>query len=926
MYRAFDPEYLYPVDYEPAHYSKEEIICPGSDQEDDISVEERARKKRRIEEKGLEYLLGTAPFIFTATLRGPFDKGWRNPWAKRKDGHEVGHRDVTQDEVKLSSEEPPSVLPPPPPNVEHVPDGDDAPQDDGAPHITARRSPKDDRNKSHELVPLLPTPRQPSRSSPIRHSDWLKRDDGRRTIANKRQSLSPTTRLNAHEPLQKRKSSNARQKRMSQMELEKPFKIIKISEWDSQMERSMPKKDTSKENPPRKPHKHDQVKTVSMSRHNVLKQRSPKPIRLQEQQSQVKTEGDKESMRPAPRKRYVHRERTVTKESLSHMSHVDDSFKANPVPLQEQPKPGDVSHDILSEEVPKKYVSATSESSHAHSSSDERVLNVVDGDMSAQGVSSLGSPKARSQEILKSTASKHLSSKQNGSQVRDSRPTSRSANEKSNDKSGTWTQPHPQQNAQETKTSSVVSRKALSKESSNLPEAQHKDIPPPLPTTLTRSSTNLLETEKQLPNPIFGDGDSYMNMSTQAAIEKVGRKLQEDILTSFANPPAPSDVRKIVSNRGTTRQAPMNAQAMLNETAPFDISITDQQQAEGPGRRKSSRKRSSQQQSPSDPDPAPLRSYSPNMSTSVSRSNSYDHSSTPSSQAGDPTHPERSPPSFYMSASSKPSATISSHAHPPPSTDIDDLTSFSIQPDGTLIETRIYQDGQQRDPFPVPEEFTSLPSFSISSKPPTSSAYNKVSFSTTTNNHNHRSSQKSNSFQLPLQLSAEYHSQSQPLPHRSTKEVPAHERRPTSGSRFDSGSQRPSSQHNQHNQHNHRSSQASQSQPKSSSRHLWDRLSIPPPPLSAAAPAPAAADVNVDKEGRDGGESQNINTQDREAEKFIEDAGAGKLLGDGEWDLEREVRRMGRDGRDGRGGHGKGGDADDVVVREKKGRKSRVLR
>ena len=904
MYRAFDPEYLYPVDYEPAYYEREEIVWPGSDQEDNLSVEERARKKRRIEEKGLEYLLGAAPFILTATLRGPFENGWRNPWAKKKDGDELGDLGVRQDEIKLSSEEPPSALPPAPADVEHVPNKDDGPQDTADPHIAARRSPKYERNKSYELVPLLPTSIQASRSSPIRNSDWLKRDDGRRTIANRRQSVSPTTRLKTHDSPQKRNSpSVARQKRMSQMEHEKAFKIIKISDWDSQMERSMPKQNHSKGTASRKPHKHDQVKTVSMSRHNVLKQRSPKPIRLEEHLSKVTAEGDKESMKPAPRKRYVHRERTVAKESLSHMSHVDDSFKAERR-RSSQSKPDQVSHDESSKEVPKKYVSATSGSSRAHSSSDERVPDVVEGGMLAQGHSHRGSPNGDGRERSMPIASECLPSTQTRSQVRDSRPTSRSANDKSNDKNEGENQPKPQQDAQTTKTSSVMSRKALSKESSNLPEAQPKDIPPPLPTTLTRSSTNLLETEKQLPTPIFGDGDSYLNWSTQAAIEKVGRKLQEDVLTSFAHPPAPSDVRKINNTSETSRQVPTSKQAMADEVSPFDMPITEKQPGEGLRTRGSSRRRLFQQRSPSDSNPAPLRSYSPNMSTSVSRSNSYDQSQSSSSQAGEPTHPERSPPSFYMSASSKPSAITSSHAHPPPSTDNDVLTSFSIQPDGTLIETRIYQDGQQRDPFPIPEEFTSLPSFSISSKPPTSSApYNKFSFVTTTNNHNnnHRSTQRSSPYQLPLQLSAEYHSQSQPLPHPSTKYKP--EGRPA----FGSGSQRPpSSQHNQH-QHNHRYSQPSQSQSQSRPLYRLDGFSIPP------ASAPALADKEDGVGGVGVSESQNTNTQDREAEKFIEDAGAGDLLGDGEWDLEREVRRMGRDGRNGDG------------VRDKKRREREVL-
>lgn len=43
----------------------------------------RARKRRRIEAIANQYIkLGRAPLIVSAGLRGPFDNGWTNPWAK----------------------------------------------------------------------------------------------------------------------------------------------------------------------------------------------------------------------------------------------------------------------------------------------------------------------------------------------------------------------------------------------------------------------------------------------------------------------------------------------------------------------------------------------------------------------------------------------------------------------------------------------------------------------------------------------------------------------------------------------------------------------------------------------------------------------------------------------------------------------------
>ncbi|KAA8625096.1 inositol hexakisphosphate kinase 2 [Pyrenophora tritici-repentis] len=44
--------------------------------------EERAAKRRRIEAIASQYLRGRPPVIITAGLRGPFNNGWKNPWAR----------------------------------------------------------------------------------------------------------------------------------------------------------------------------------------------------------------------------------------------------------------------------------------------------------------------------------------------------------------------------------------------------------------------------------------------------------------------------------------------------------------------------------------------------------------------------------------------------------------------------------------------------------------------------------------------------------------------------------------------------------------------------------------------------------------------------------------------------------------------------
>lgn len=53
---------------------------PASD--DELSEAERAAKRQRIEKLAESYLHGQPLFILSASLRGPFDQGWRNPWKK----------------------------------------------------------------------------------------------------------------------------------------------------------------------------------------------------------------------------------------------------------------------------------------------------------------------------------------------------------------------------------------------------------------------------------------------------------------------------------------------------------------------------------------------------------------------------------------------------------------------------------------------------------------------------------------------------------------------------------------------------------------------------------------------------------------------------------------------------------------------------
>ena len=73
-----------PLHFEPIETPPEGVLYPGSDQEEEYDEGKRAKKKLRIELLAKQYLEGRGLLIQSAALRGPFDKGWVNPWASKK--------------------------------------------------------------------------------------------------------------------------------------------------------------------------------------------------------------------------------------------------------------------------------------------------------------------------------------------------------------------------------------------------------------------------------------------------------------------------------------------------------------------------------------------------------------------------------------------------------------------------------------------------------------------------------------------------------------------------------------------------------------------------------------------------------------------------------------------------------------------------
>ena len=73
-----------PLHFEPIVVPPEDLLYLGSDEEQ--TPDRRHHKKQRIEELGQKYLEGKPLFIQSASLRGPLHKGWVNPWANKRVG------------------------------------------------------------------------------------------------------------------------------------------------------------------------------------------------------------------------------------------------------------------------------------------------------------------------------------------------------------------------------------------------------------------------------------------------------------------------------------------------------------------------------------------------------------------------------------------------------------------------------------------------------------------------------------------------------------------------------------------------------------------------------------------------------------------------------------------------------------------------
>lgn len=95
MVTAFTKRPTSPLHLETAAVAPEDILHFAP--EDDFTTERHRRKRRRIEELGQQYLEGKPLVILSASFRGPLSNGWANPWAKRRAPTTDGLRDASKE-------------------------------------------------------------------------------------------------------------------------------------------------------------------------------------------------------------------------------------------------------------------------------------------------------------------------------------------------------------------------------------------------------------------------------------------------------------------------------------------------------------------------------------------------------------------------------------------------------------------------------------------------------------------------------------------------------------------------------------------------------------------------------------------------------------------------------------------------------------
>lgn len=645
-----------PVSYENAPQSVEDVICPGSDDEES-SDERREKKRRRIEAFATQYLQGRALLIQTAGLKGPFESGWRNPWARQTKAYYTNdiQRIPEAEQVPVAALSPEQEQPSEPPLEQPLKQSLEQPleqpleQGKSKSNIAEANTDTTSERSAIEVVPIPKLTRDHLHEN--KEHAYL-RDDA--NISSSVETWLERTRV---------PSSSA------------------IGEFHEKLTPTPSPVKLPRKNVPKRPTDAKVEQTSKFA--NCKKARSPKPS--------VRTIPPSTAL-PEFRYRYTRTGSTTTSERAR---------KAH--------------DDAVTEQLYAHKGSRTSSTSSSGSSAFAEALEAAQTKASSGGQSTSctssqkiqanKSPFANAPEFVK-----RMSFTVSGSSIKGKQK--QKGTQKGYGKKPRRSQ-HLKGRIQERK--SATNSASLS---NVLPEAQVQNVPPPL--APSGPSTNLIKTDQQSP-PIANavEDDSFLNLSTQAAVLKAQDSLELALIETPVTAASKGLLEKsstmdnsvfpVSTRRRSTRINKLTApnepaastQAMIDSFSPFAASTTKKStNLKTPSKVSNQRKSSPFEGAPGQSQTVESYGQKPTDSTLQSRrSRPIDANHTIQSD-----HVNLVDGEHHPSALQNPSAQET--AAPPFSTDTT-KTSFSILPDGTFTEGNIntahnslLQDGQH-NAFPL---------------------------------------------------------------------------------------------------------------------------------------------------------------------------------------------------------------------------------
>ena len=729
-----------PVEAEPLKAAAEDILFPASDNED--SPESRKSKRRRIEAQAQRYLEGKPLFIQSALLRGPLDTGWINPWIRkprRKRGGILRIPDQA-DIVDLTEANPPPILPHAATRQENVTNKD----------LNSRTSMTSDvgPQPSSPLVPVARAksndvggqPRQRSGNhtmagrSPARTNDWLKSDTKYLNGGRERELQSPTPtpmtrqRLRPERPRSPEKLPRGLQLSSTGFTpVNKPNPSVNSSRDRVMDTDSMPGPQLSTEQRPPTPadaqsssgvgyretvlDEADGATKLGFFGAKALAQEAVRKLQDEEGHSEARRLSQQAALAASQSAISPRAQQSETLEPTSTTIFQPPPIEQAISAEQSKPKSKKLQHKDSPHAVPPSSNLAEFQYRIAR-----RKAPIIEDAANP-------SPFAQALRVAKAKAeakkTKHLSftstgairsfgscSTSRGSSVETARPRTSHQNA-----TGSQEDAHRGSNLARSTLSSHSDLDVENAPSNVLLEGPEAQVVQP-PAAPSGPSTDILETDKQPLNFLSiedGEGDSYINLSTQAALSKAQQSFQDALLSPMQEFPKPrvlvngsqpsptayktsnenlpvilQSSRSGIANEDpvlTPDEAP-TTQAMMDAMSPFALTTAKKRTPSPVKSMQQNQKRASFAHSSP---PSPSHTFGTTRRSLSMSTSSENPSPTPSRRSPKRDCGNRPPPILSKTSTgiSKPLSTATS-------------TAFSIAPNGTLTEV-YQQDGQQQN-------------------------------------------------------------------------------------------------------------------------------------------------------------------------------------------------------------------------------------